>query len=147
MLDPMKYGQLDGHTYAVRLELGEDVHEQIQRVCTEQRIDNATISGIGSLDSPTLAHYSVKTRRFTNKDLSGIYEVTALLGNVGLADGQPLAHLHVTLSDPDMQVHGGHLVKGECSATLELVITAYPSHHRKSHDDTSGLSVWDFSDH
>lgn len=143
----MKHGQLDDHTYAVRLELGEDVHDQIQQFCQELSIDNAAVSGIGSLDSPTLAHYSIKTKQFTDKHLDGIYEVTALLGNVALVDGQPFAHLHVTLSDPGMQAHAGHLVKGACSATLELIITSYPSHHWKTHDDAIGLSLWDFGAH
>jgi predicted DNA-binding protein with PD1-like motif len=142
----MKHGQLDDHTHAVRLELGEDVHEQIQRFCRDQRIDNAAVSGIGSVDSPTLAHYSVKAKQFTDKQLAGIYEVTSLLGNVALVDDQPFAHLHVTLSGPNMEALGGHLVKGACSATLELVITTYPSHHRKTPDSLSGLSVWDFYD-
>lgn len=143
----MKHGQLDDRTYAVRLELGEDVHEQTQAFCREQRIDNAAVSGIGSLDSPTLAHYSIKTKQFTDKQLDGIFEVTSLLGNIALVDGQPFAHLHVTLSDPDMHGIGGHLVKGQCSATLELIITSYPSHHWKTHNDTIGLSVWDFNAH
>jgi len=143
----MQFGQLDNHTHAVRLELGEDVHEQIQRFCADNGISNAAISGIGSLDSPTLAHYSIKTKQFTDKQLDGIYEVSSLLGNVASVDGQPFAHLHVTLSDPQMQAHAGHLVKGTCSATLELIITSYPSHHWKTHDETIGLAVWDFRDH
>jgi uncharacterized protein len=141
----MKFGQLNDRAYALRLEPGEDIHEQIQGFCAANNIANAAVSGIGSVDSPTLAHYSVKTKQFTDQQLTGIFEVTSLLGNVALADGQPFAHLHVTLSGPDMHTLGGHLVKGECSATLELILETYPSHHWKTPDDSIGLKVWDFS--
>jgi len=140
----MKHANLDDHTHALRLELGEDIHSSIQDFCSGNGINNASVQGIGSVDSPTLAHYSIKSKQFADKHLDGIYEVTSLLGNVALVDGQPFAHLHVTVTDPDMQVRGGHLVKGQASATLELILTAYPSHHWKTDDETIGLKLWDF---
>jgi predicted DNA-binding protein with PD1-like motif len=140
----MKYANLDEHTYAMRLDPGEDIHAEIQQFCAEQHIDNASISGIGSVERLTLAHYSIQTKQFTDKALEGIFEVTSLVGNVALVDGSPFAHLHVTAAGPDMQSFGGHLVKGECSATLELVIAGYPSHHQKHENADVGLKVWDF---
>lgn len=142
----MKYARLSDNTSALRLELGDDIHDTLQQFCTEQGIDNAQVQGIGSVDSPTLAHYSVETKQFTDQALDGIYEVTGLLGNIALADGKPFAHLHVTLSDQNMMARAGHLVKGTCSATLELFITSYPSHYTKSPNDQIGLRVWDFTD-
>lgn len=142
----MKFARLSDNTSALRLELGDDIHDTLQSFCADQGIDNAQVSGIGSVDSPTLAHYSIKTKEFTDQTLSGIFEVTSLIGNIALVDGAPFAHLHATLSDEHMMVRGGHLVKGVCSATLELFITSYPAHHTKSHDDRIGLKVWDFTD-
>jgi uncharacterized protein len=146
----MKFARLNDDTFAsyvLRLELGDDIHATIQHFCVDHNINNAAVEGIGSLDSPTLAHYSMNTKQFTDKHLTGIYEVTSLLGNVAVVDGQPFAHIHVTVSDPDMQVLGGHLVKGQCSATLELILNGYPSHHWKTQDDAIGLKVWDFGAH
>ena len=140
----MKHANLDDHTFALRLEPGDDIHESVQAFCADTNINNATIQGIGSVDSPTLAHYSMHSKQFTDKRLEGIFEVTSLLGNIALVDGKPFAHIHVTISDPAMTAHAGHLVKGECSATLELVVASYPSHHWKSDDETIGLKVWDF---
>lgn len=50
----------------------------------------------------------------------------------------------MTVAGPDMQAKAGHLVSGEASATLELIITAYPSKFAKSHKDEVGLNTWDF---
>ena len=140
----MKYANLDDRTFALRLEPGDDIHESVQQFCQDNRIDNASIQGIGSVDSPTLAHYTMKTKQFKDLRLEGILEVTALLGNVALADGKPFAHMHVTVSDDSMNVRAGHLVQGTCSATLELILTQYPSHHWKQDDAAIGLKVWDF---
>jgi len=142
----MKYAPLNDHvypSYVLRLELGEDIHDTIQKFCAEQDISNASIEGIGSVQTPTLAHYSIQTKQFTDKRLDGIYEVTSLLGNVARVEGQPFTHLHITVAGPDMRVYGGHLVKGECSATLELILKSFPSEHAKIQDDAIGLKVWD----
>src|SRR5690348_12885472 len=89
--------------YIMRLEPGEDILESLQQWCHSQGIVNAIISGIGSIENPTLAHYRRDHKQFSEKTLSGIFEVTSLTGNVGLIDGEePLVHLHVSLSDEAM---------------------------------------------
>lgn len=143
MLKAMKYANLSDTTFALRLDPGDDVHDSIQGFCAEYNIGNASIQGIGSIESPILAHYSMKTKEFTDKHFEGAYEVTSLSGNVALVGGKPFAHAHITLSDPTMQTYGGHLVKGTCSATLELIVTAYPSHHAKADNEAIGLKIWD----
>src|SRR5260370_1238578 len=116
----MKHATLNDNTHALRLDPGEDIHATLEDFCQEAGINNAAVEGIGSVEAPTLAHYSIKTKEFTDKHLDGVYEVTSLLGNVALVDGKPFAHMHVTVADIGMQTFGGHLVKGVCSATLEL---------------------------
>lgn len=141
----MKFAPLNDHVYpsfVLRLERGEDIHETIQHFCTGHDITNAAIEGIGSIEKPALAHYSIETKRFTDKQFAGIYEVTSLLGNVARVEGQPFTHIHATISNEQMQVFGGHLVKGTCSATLELILKSFPSEHAKVQDDHIGLKVW-----
>jgi predicted DNA-binding protein with PD1-like motif len=140
----VKFASLNDHTFALRLELGEDVHTAIQSFCAGHGIRNATVQGIGSLQNPTVAHYSIVTKNFTDEKLDGIYEVTSLLGNIALVENQPFAHVHVTVTGRDMLARGGHLVKGECSATLELILTAYQTDYTKVHSTEIGLKIWDF---
>jgi len=138
----MKYASLSDTSYVLRLELGDDIVDSIQQFCANLGIANASVQGIGSVKSPKLAHYSIETKQFTELTIPGILEITSLLGNIALVEDRPLAHLHVTLSNEAMQTYGGHMIKGECSATLELIVTSYPSQHTKAHDDEVGLSVW-----
>jgi predicted DNA-binding protein with PD1-like motif len=142
----MKSAKLDDNVYALRLDPGDDIHASIEAYCAQYELFNAQIAGIGSIENPTLAHYSMQTRQFTDKQLEGIYEITSLMGNVARVDGKAFTHLHVTISDADMIARAGHLVSGRCSATLEIVITSYYSRHTKTDNPTIGLKVWDFGD-
>lgn len=140
----MKSAKLDTNVYALVLEPGDDIHTSIESFCAHNDLANAQISGIGSIENPKLAHYTIATREFTDKQLAGIFEVVSLQGNVALVDGKQFAHLHVTVSDAHMTAFAGHLVQAACSATLEVIITAYNSRKTKSANDAIGLKVWDF---
>ncbi|HSX14918.1 MAG TPA: PPC domain-containing DNA-binding protein [Candidatus Saccharimonadales bacterium] len=140
----MKVGK-SGERYLIRLEPGDEIIETLQKWCRTQGIVNASIEGIGSVENPTLAHYRRDTKKFSEKQLRGIFEVVSLSGNVGLVDGdEPLVHLHATLSNEDMQALGGHVVEAVCSATGELVLTPLSTAFRKNYNEDIGLKVWDF---
>src|SRR5438270_11095287 len=122
----MYFDKFDDNTYIVRLEKGEELLTTLSVFLKQQHIGNATFSGLGSLESPSLAHYDVATKKYTEQHLEGIYELTSLIGNVAWKDKQPIIHPHVTISDQNMKVYGGHLVKSLVSATVEVTITTYP---------------------
>lgn len=139
----MVFGKLDDQTYLIRLSRGEDVHEKIKTFCKEQGIKNALISALGSLENPTLAHYRMDTKKYSERKLEGIFELTNLSGNIGIFDNDLILHFHATISNEDMQSFGGHLVQGTASATLELTLTVYPTTFEKKLDEEVGLKLWD----
>ena len=140
----MTFGQVQENQFIIRLERGEEVLSVLKTFCQDHGIKNASVSGIGSMESPMLAHYKVDTKKYSEKELAGVYEVTSLLGTVALFEGQPLLHLHITLGDETMQAFAGHLVKGPVSATLEVIITVLPSAFEKEHDEKIGLKLYKF---
>jgi uncharacterized protein len=139
----MFYSKLDKNKYLIRLVLGEEINGSIRKFCEKLKIENAEISAIGSVDSPTLAHYRVDTKKYKEKTFEGIFEITSLVGSVAISEGKPLVHAHVTISDEEMKAFGGHLVKGVASATVEIILTAFDSKHTKSFDKKIGLKIWD----
>lgn len=140
----VRYSKVDSNKYLMRLLRGEEVNAEIKKFCKELNIKNAGISGIGSIENPTLAHYRVDTKKYKEKMLNGIFELTSLIGTVGVFEDEPLVHVHVSLSDEEMRAFGGHLVKGSVSATVEIVLTVYGSKNTKSYDKKIGLKLWDF---
>jgi predicted DNA-binding protein with PD1-like motif len=138
----MKVGKLNQTAYLLRLEKGEEVITTLKSFLQEQKIDNAKFEGIGSIENPTLAHYRVDSKKYSEKRVEGIFEVTAFLGNVALFEQEPLIHAHITLGDEEMHTFSGHLVEGTVSATLEVVITTFPTNYEKTFDEEIGLKLW-----
>jgi predicted DNA-binding protein with PD1-like motif len=142
----MHTGQLGPTHLFVRLEKGENLLESIEQIAKAHSITNAAISGIGSIENPTLAHYTVTTKKYLEKSFTGIYEIISLLGNISYVDQKPLVHTHCTISDEEMHGFAGHLVSGTVSATMEIIITIFPTTFGKKMDEEIGLKLLDLPD-
>ncbi len=138
----MQFANLDDTHFLVRLEKGEDIITTLYTFATEHAIKNASFSGIGSIENPTLAHYQVDNKKYTEKAFEGTFEVTSLQGNIAVLKEDIIMHPHITLSDENMQAFGGHLVKGLVSATMEIIITVFQTEYVKEYDETIGLKLW-----
>lgn len=143
----MYYSKVAKQTYLLRLTKGEGVIKTIKTFCEKEKIKNGLLQGIGSVESATLAHYRVDTKKYSEKKFEGIYEVISLIGNIALFKNEPLIHAHVTLTDGTMNAYGGHLVNATVSATLEIIIQVFDSKHIKLYDDEIGLKLWDLPEY
>lgn len=143
----MQYAKLADTTFLIRLEPRDDINGFIGRFCHDHGITNAAVTGIGSVESPTLAHYSIHTKKFQEVSFDGVFEITSLIGTVAYNEASPIVHLHVTMSDSNMHAFGGHLVEGKCSALAEIILTSYPTKFTKVPDNDIGLAVWDLPSH
>lgn len=139
----MYYSKVASNKYLIRLVRGEEINGSIKRFCEKLDIKNAEIVGIGSIENPTVAHYRVDTKKYKEKKLKGIFELTGLLGTVALFDKESLVHIHATISDENMLCFGGHLIKADVSATVEIVLISFAKEHTKYYDKEIGLNLWD----
>ncbi|OGH11145.1 MAG: hypothetical protein A2857_04030 [Candidatus Levybacteria bacterium RIFCSPHIGHO2_01_FULL_36_15] len=139
----MFYANIKNNKYLIRLERGEEVNTAIKDFCSKNSIKNAVFSGIGSIENPTLAHYKVNNRKYSEKILMGIFELTNLTGNVGICENELLVHSHISISDDQMNSFGGHLVRSTVSATAEIFLTDLGTSFLKSYNKQIGLKLWD----
>lgn len=142
----MRYSKLNNGNFLIRLEKGERVNASIKRFCEAHRISNAYFIAIGSIEDPVLAHYRVDTRAYKEKPMKGIFEITSLIGTVGLFEGSPLVHSHINISDQEMRAFGGHLVDTDVSAGVELVLKDLESSKAKRHSDEIGLKLFELDE-
>ncbi|HUB92450.1 MAG TPA: PPC domain-containing DNA-binding protein [Candidatus Saccharimonadales bacterium] len=138
----MHYSAIKDKLFLIRLERGEEVNSSIKRFCEKLGIKNAMFTGIGSIENPTVAHYRVDSRKYSEKKLRGIFEVTSFMGNVAVFEGHPLVHGHISLSDEGMRAFGGHLVEADVSATLEIMLQDLGSGKSKKFDKEIGLKLF-----
>lgn len=139
----MYYSKISEEKFLIRLKLGEKAHESLMKFCQKMKINNGSLSAIGSIEDPILAHYRVNTKKYSEKQFKGIFEVASMTGNIGLFEGKPLIHLHVVISDESMKAFAGHLVEAIVSATLEIVLVKFDTKLTKSISSEIGLKLYD----
>jgi predicted DNA-binding protein with PD1-like motif len=117
------------HQVPLRLAPGDDLRERLEALTREQAWPAAfVLAGVGSLQGASVryAGQPQATR------LVGEFEILSLCGSLS-ADG---AHLHVSLSDSEGRVLGGHVCAG-CivRTTAELLVAVLPTHRFARHHD------------
>lgn len=139
----MNYSKVSDNKYLIKLVKKEELGESIVNFCKKVEIKNAYVTAIGAVESPTLSYFDVQSKKFLEKTLNGDYELTSFIGNVAVFENAPLLHAHLTLSDKEMKVFGGHFVKASVAASIEIVLDVFDTKYSKSFNEEIGLKLWD----
>jgi len=115
-----------GDTYLVRLERGEEIHATLKTFCQQHAITAGWLTGIGAVRQAELGYFHRERKDYSWKKIDTDHELTSLMGNISLKDGETWLHLHATLSDEHFQVIAGHLRSGVISVTGEIIIHPLP---------------------
>ena len=142
--------------YFTRFRPGEDLFEELVRVCKGNEIERATIlSGIGSLcdvafrDLKTGIELPVNVDKTNLMEEYGPYELLTLEGNIvplvgefgNLKHGDPVVHVHCTLGTAYGDLFGGHLFKATVFTTTEIFVAKIKdSQVKKKQGVVTGLS-------
>ncbi|MGO4127379.1 PPC domain-containing DNA-binding protein [Inquilinus sp. YAF38] len=128
--------------FAVILETGEAVMENLQRFAEAERLTAAQITGIGAFSDAELRYFDWERKEYLPIPVKEQVEVASLLGDVAVSpDGKPALHLHLVLGRRDGTALAGHLAEARVRPTLELIVTESPAHLRKALDPESGLAL------
>jgi len=126
-----------------KLKHGLDLLEQLTEICRSNDIRLGRIEAIGAVKKARLGYYDQNSRRYKTLDIDRPMEITSLIGNISLRDGEPMVHAHLTLADADGGCHGGHLQPGTIVFAAEFVIDAFEGLQlSRSYDDQTGLALW-----
>ncbi len=128
----------------IRLDRGEEVVSCLTEAVKAEGISLASVSGIGAADRAVVGLYDVEEQQFHKVELSGPMEITSLIGNVTVKDGETYLHLHINLCDSSMNVRGGHLNECRISATAEIVLTILDGTVERRQDPVTGLNLFRF---
>lgn len=129
-----------------RLERGEWLMESLLALAREKNVTSGWVSGLGALEWVELCEYDQEgqgyqaARRFDTS-----CEILSLVGNLSFRDGEPFAHVHVTVSrdtDNGVEVLGGHLVDARVFA-CELRVECWDDLILGREEDAkTGLALW-----
>ena len=106
--------------YALRLQPNTDLRIELETICKKNKWTSAWIvTCVGSLQQVYLRMAGAKEHSL----LQGPLEITSLVGTLC----QNGVHLHITVSNKDGQVFGGHLCRSSVIFTTAEIVIGYSS--------------------
>ena len=118
-------------THSFRLKPNDDLKLQIAKICSDLNIQAGVIlSSVGSVKNLNLRLANSKQHLSKAQN----FEIISLNGTISV-DG---IHLHMSVSDDQGHVFGGHLMdQNIIYTTCELVIAELPAHRFKREVDSA----------
>ena len=76
-----------GDRYVLRVDRGEEVLEQVEKLCRAEGIAVGYAVGLGATDEVTLGLFNTEEKVYHKTTLTGPMEITSLVGNISTMDG------------------------------------------------------------
>ncbi|HVR49895.1 MAG TPA: PPC domain-containing DNA-binding protein [Pseudorhodoferax sp.] len=130
-------------TYALVLASGDEVATALMDFVKAHQVQAAHFTAIGALRDVKVAWYDLERKAYKVMPIPGQVEALSVVGDVGMAGGQPAVHCHITVGLDDASARGGHLVQAVVSPTLEIMLTVEPTMLKKMFDSCTGLTLFD----
>lgn len=105
---------------------GEDLHDYMAKMVKENDIKAGHITIIGALSQANVGYLNYATGQYEYSKYRRPMTIAACTGTVLRDDNdEPLVHLHISLSDHDGEMFGGHLIE-ECTViSAEFTIQVF----------------------
>jgi uncharacterized protein len=129
--------------YLIRFHRGEEVYSGLVAFARAAGITAAWVNGLGAMSAAELGYWDAEEQRYLRLPVAEEVEVAALVGNLARCEGEPIPHLHATLTRRDFSALGGHLFRGVVGATVEVRVRNYPGLAlERTRDAAVGLNLW-----
>jgi len=130
-----------------KLSHGSDLLEEITDICRKENIRLGRIEALGAVQRARLGFYDQQTHEYSFQVIDQPLEITKLVGNVSLKDGNPFVHAHITLTDKTGNAMGGHLAPGTLVFACEIILEILDGPIlERGFDRVTGLPLWGMSE-
>jgi len=144
-VDKVKYRKV-GEKIFVSLQTGDLINKSLMEISVKENISNAWINGIGAIDSVEVGYMDVVNKKYQKRNFNDNYKLISLIGNITIKDGVPFVHTHITFSDTEYKVFGGHLFDAKITATGEIILTVADSKIDRQFNENVGIHTWCLSE-
>ena len=139
----MKYARFD-NTIVARIDRGEEILEQLQKIAQAENLRLAQISALGAVGDFTVGVFHTAEKQYHANRFTGDWEIVSLTGSISQMKGEYYVHLHMSAGGTDGSVVGGHLNSATVSATCEMFITVLDGTVERRFDSEVGLNLFEF---
>ncbi len=137
----MKF-RIDKSRAYMTLAKGDNINKTFESFAEVKGVGYAWLNGIGALENPEIGYYSLEDKSYYRKIFKGEYELTSLIGNITLKEGKPFSHTHITFSDTEFRVFGGHLFNANITAAGEFIMQFGSDEINREMNAEIGLPLW-----
>ena len=137
----MKFRMEKSRAY-MTLAKGDNINKTFESFAEVKGVGCAWVNGIGALENPEIGYYSLEDKSYHRKTFKGEYELTSLIGNITLKEGKPFSHTHITFSDTEFRVFGGHLFNANITAAGEFIMQFGSDEINREMNAKIGLPLW-----
>lgn len=107
---------------AIRLKPNQDLKTELEKLVNENGIKSGFIATcVGSLHKVTIRMAGAKPEKQDIRTLEGHFEIISLVGTISVSG----THLHISVSDENGAVIGGHLKEGSLVTTTAEIVIGY----------------------
>ena len=128
------------------LAKGDSINKTFESFAEVKGVGCAWVNGIGALENPEIGYYSLEDKTYHHQLFKGEYELTSLIGNITMKEGKPFSHTHITFSDTDCKVFGGHLFDAKITAAGEFIMQLGSKNINREINLGIGLPLWCLED-
>ena len=112
----------EGNRIFAKLEKGEDVLENLDRIAKEQKVQNGEILwAVGMIKGLQVGYFNGK--EYEKETFSDNLEVVSFHGSI--AENDPRFHIHSSCAGRNHGVVGGHLFGGVADPLMEVSISVF----------------------
>ncbi len=114
-----------------RLMPGDDLKRALENIVDLDEFKSGIIiCMVGSLNDAILRMSNGKNKKF-----KGFFEIVSVVGTISING----IHVHISISDADGMVYGGHLLEGcKIHTTAEVAIIKSKIHFKRIYDPKTG---------
>ena len=134
--------RIDNTQIFMTLAKGDYINRTFESFAEIKGVGCAWLNGIGALANPEIGYYSINDKSYHRKHFNGEFELTSLIGNITIKEGKPFAHTHITFSDTNYKVFGGHLFDAKITAAGEFLMQLGNNNITREMNNEIGLSLW-----
>lgn len=126
--------------HLIKLDKDEELLSSIIAYVKKENILAGYLTAIGALEKGKLGYFDVKKKEYLHLSFAEV-ELVSCMGNIAKnkETKEPMAHIHITVSDKNGNCKGGHLVEGIVSVTAEIYLVETKPGVTRIKDELTGL--------
>ena len=138
----MNHKKVDNKIF-ISIDKGELVNQKLLEVAEKENLKSGWINGLGAISDVEIGYWDIEKKKYVKKNFDSDYELLSLIGNVSLVNNNPFIHTHISFSNTEFKVFGGHLFDAKVIAAAEFCIFISDYHLHRKLNCNIGLSLWD----